>query len=64
MDNETIQALTMFISNCGFPIAMCLLMSYYIKSTTDSLKVTINTLCNKIDLLISKIDNERESEEK
>lgn len=47
------------VSTVGFPIAMCLIMTYYyhtsieeMKKTTNSLNDTITALNNKIDALI------------
>lgn len=49
------------INSCVFPIAMCIIMAWYTKymgdkntSTIDKLSENINTLCNKIDILIEK----------
>lgn len=47
------------VSTVGFPIAMCLIMTYYyhtsieeMKKTTTTLNDTITALNNKIDALI------------
>lgn len=52
------------ISTVGFPIAMCLLLFWYMKQETDnhkeetnSLKDAINELKLAINTLISKFDN-------
>ncbi len=47
------------VSTVGFPIVMCLIMTYYyhtsfeeVKKTTNTLNDTITALNNKIDALI------------
>lgn len=47
-----------FISTVGFPIVMCVLM---FRTMTDTIKAnseSITKLCEKIDRLIDKVDNE------
>lgn len=65
------------IGSIGFPAAMCLLMGYYIKYTTDNNRedtkelrklvtetinnntLALNTLCNKIDFISGKGENDQ-----
>lgn len=60
---DTINAITTLITNCGFPIAMCLIMAWYIKQMNETTTTAINSLCSKIDILLDRI-GEREDEEK
>lgn len=55
--------ITQFISSVGFPIAMCLLMFWYMqkesenhKAETDGLKEAINELKLAITTLINKLE--------
>lgn len=50
------------ISNCGFPIAMCLIMSWYVKTLNETMTNTINKLCSKIDELVILIRKEEKGE--
>ena len=58
-----IQANTSLISSVGFPIAMCLMMAYYIKSLLqnhkdemDSIRKEINALNMTIQKLINAVE--------
>lgn len=48
------------ISNCGFPIAMCLMLAWYVKSLNETINNTIGGLCSKIDSLIQAINSKKE----
>ena len=57
------EEITKMISTVGFPIAMCLLLFWYMqketenhKSETDSLKDAINELKVAITTLVNKLD--------
>lgn len=62
--NETISAITQVIGSLGFPIGMCILMFWYVKSKdeahseeTKGYLNAINALTAKIDILIAKLDS-------
>lgn len=59
---ETITSITQLIATVGFPIVMCLLMGYYIVSTIKENTEKMNKLCNKLDILIDRIDRKNEEE--
>lgn len=44
------------VSNVGFPIAMCVIMTYYYHTSIEEMKKTTNTLNDTITALNSKID--------
>lgn len=46
-----IQAITSLISSVGFPIAMCLMMAYYIKSLLQNHKDEMDSIRNEINAL-------------
>lgn len=55
---ETVMQL---INNCGFPIAMCVMMGYYIKTTQDKNNEVMNELKASIDALIAVVrDHDKE----
>ena len=43
------------INNCGFPIAMCVMMGYYIKTTQDKNNEVMNELKASIDALVAVV---------
>ncbi len=49
---ETIMQLT---NNCGFPIAMCVMMGFYIKTTQDKNNKVMNELKASIDALVAVV---------
>ena len=53
MDMATIAQL---ISTIGFPIAMCLIMTYFYHTSIEEMKKTTNTLNDTITALNNKID--------
>lgn len=44
------------VSNVGFPIAMCVIMTYYYHTSIEEMKKTTNTLNDTITALNTKID--------
>lgn len=48
--------ITTVVSTVGFPIAMCLIMTYYYHTTIEEMKKSLNTLNDTITALNSKID--------
>lgn len=44
------------VSTVGFPIAMCLIMTYYYHTSIEEMKKTTNTLNDTITALNNKID--------
>ena len=44
------------VSNVAFPIAMCVIMTYYYHTTIKEMEKSINTLNDTIIALNSKID--------
>ena len=44
------------VSTVGFPIAMCLIMTYYYHTSIEEMKKTTNTLNDTITALNGKID--------
>lgn len=44
------------VSTVGFPIAMCLIMTYYYHTSIEEMKKTTTTLNNTITELNNKID--------
>lgn len=44
------------VSNVAFPIAMCVIMTYYYHTTIEEMKKSLNTLNDTITALNSKID--------
>lgn len=51
-----IDMLMNLINSCVFPIAMCVIMAWYVKYTTDKSQITIDKLSTAITELCSKID--------
>ena len=54
--NEIIQA----ISSVGFPIVMCGCLMYYINSTLENVRKTMNDLASAILELKGVLDNDKE----
>ena len=44
------------VSTVGFPIAMCLIMTYYYHTSIEEMKKTTNTLNDTFPALNNKID--------
>lgn len=44
------------VSTVGFPIAMCLIMTYYYHTSIEEMKKTTNTLNDTITALNNRID--------
>lgn len=44
------------INNCGFPIAMCVIMAYYVKYQNDTVVKAINSLTELVAELKAKIE--------
>ena len=44
------------VSNVGFPIAMCVIMTYYYHTSIEEMKKTTNTLNDTITAPNTKID--------
>ena len=44
------------VSNVGFPIAMCVIMTYYYHTSIEEMKKTTSTLNDTITALNTKID--------
>ena len=51
-----IDVITTLINSTVFPIAMCVIMAWYVKYTTDKSQSTIDKLSNAITELCTKID--------
>ena len=60
-----VTVITQLVSTVGFPIAMCALMSYYIKYTEDKHREEINTMRDALNnntmvlqKLVDKLDED------
>lgn len=51
-----IEQIINIVSNVGFPIAMCVIMTYYYHTSIEEMKKTTNTLNDTITALNTKID--------
>lgn len=59
-----ISAITQLVGSVGFPIAMCLMMAFYIKGEQDTTRETLNNLKTAIQSLTEEIkDLERSRKE-
>lgn len=63
LSSTTLSELSTIITTLGFPIAVCLILFYYIyqqqklhKEEVDGLKEEISQLCMKLQTLTDKID--------
>lgn len=63
MDN--VQVLIQAISTVGFPIAMCVIMAYYVKYTEDKHREEINSIREALEnntLALTKLSDKMEKE--
>lgn len=56
-----VAALTSLIGSVGFPIAMCLMMAFYIKGEQDKTREALTELTQAINLMTAEI-NRREGD--